>query len=337
MRSVRNHFVEFAERNVVTFRSSEHSPTAGPGQALLRTRYSVISPGTELARLHGTIMPGRSGKALTYPMTTGSAVVADVVESGAPDLVQPGDRLVASRPHALYNTIRLDDTNGWARIPEGLSDEEAALAVFLQIGLTAALCVEVRFAYRVLVLGQGLIGYCAAQWFNLTPALEVIAADLLDTRLSFARERGIDARPAAEVAELARSRPFDIVVEATGAPPVVLEAFDSVREGGAVVLLGTPRGRLSDFDVTNLIHRHPAVVYGAHGSTHGMNVVGAPGLAISRSLALCLDYIARGRVRVDGLVGAVLAPSEAAQAFATVERRGLYTVGLDWTKERFEP
>jgi threonine dehydrogenase-like Zn-dependent dehydrogenase len=333
---VRNHFVQLAEGNVVAFQSSDSSPTAGPGQALLRTRYSVISPGTELARLHGTIMPGRSGKGLTYPTSTGSVVVADVVESGDPKRVQPGDRLVASRPHALYNTISLDDTNGWARLPEGMSDEEAALGVFLQIGLTAALCVEVRFGYRVLVLGQGLIGYCAAQWFSLTPAMEVIAADLLEARLSFARERGIDARPAAEVADLARRQPFDIVVEATGAPPVVLEAFDFVREGGAVVLLGTPRGTLSDFDVTNLVHRHPAVVYGAHGSTHGMNVVGAPALAITNSLALCLDYLARGRVRVDGLVGAVFAASEAARAFATVEQRDLYTVGLDWTRERFE-
>jgi hypothetical protein len=42
-------------------------------------------------------------------------------------------------------------------------------------------------------------------------------------------------------------------------------------------------------------------------------------------------------VRVDGLVGAVFAASEAAQAFATVEQQDLYTIGLDWTRDRFEP
>src|SRR5574340_1128071 len=217
-----------------------------------------------------------------------------------------------------------------------MSDEQAALSVFAKIGLTAPLVAEVRFGYRVLILGQGLIGYCAAQWFNLTPALEVVAADLLDARLEFARARGVDARPSAEVAELARAKPFDIVVEATGVPSVVVEAFDYIREGGAVVLLGTPRGKLAEFDITNLIHRHPAVVYGAHGGNHGTRMVGAPGLAITDSLALCLAYIARGRVRVDGLVGAVFAASEAARAFAAVEKRELYTVGLDWTKDRFE-
>jgi threonine dehydrogenase-like Zn-dependent dehydrogenase len=333
---VKNYFVEFTERNVVKFQSSEKSPTAGAGQVLLRTRYSVISPGTELARLHGTIMPSRSGKEAPYPTYSGSVVVGEVVESTAPDLVKPGERLIASRPHVLFHAITLADTASWARLPEGLSDQHAALGMFAKIGLTAPLCVEVRFGYRVLILGQGLIGYCAAQWFNLTPAVEVVAADLLDARLQFARARGVDARPSAEVAELARKQPFDIVVEATGSPSVVLEAFDCVREGGAVVLLGTPRGKLADFDVTNLIHRHPAVVYGAHGTTHGLNMVGAPGLALTNSLALSLDYIARGRVRVDGLVGAEFPASEAPQAYAAVERRDFYTVGLDWTKDRFE-
>ncbi len=332
---MKNYFVELSARNVVAFQSEERSLAAGPGQALLRTRYSVISPGTELARLHGTILPGRTGAGASYPMTTGSAIVADVVETGDPERLQPGDRVVASRPHALFNTISLDDTNGWARVPEGMCDEHAALSVFAKIGLTAPLVVEVRFGYRVLILGQGLIGYCAAQWFNLTPAVEVIAADLLDTRVRFARARGVDARPASEVAELARRRPFDIVVEATGAPPVVLEAFEYIREGGAVVLLGTPRGKLAEFDITNLIHRHPAVVYGAHGGNHGTKMVGAPGLAITDSLALCLEYIARGRVRVDGLVGAVFAASQAAEAFAAVESRECYTVALDWTKDNF--
>jgi threonine dehydrogenase-like Zn-dependent dehydrogenase len=333
---VKNHFVQFPARGVVRLEAGEQKLAGGPEQALLRTRYSVISPGTELARFHGSVMPNRGAKELTYPMSTGSVVVADVVESGDAGRVQPGERVVASRPHALYNTIGLDDTNGWARIPAGVSDEQAALGVFLQIGLTAALCVDVKFGQRVLVLGQGLIGYCGAQWFNLTPALEVIAGDLLEDRVRFARERGTDARPAAEVAELARKQPFDIVVEASGAPAVVLEAFECVREGGAVILLGTPRGRLADFDVTNLIHRPPVMVYGAHGGTHGMNVVGAPGLAITHSLALCLAYIVHRRVRVDGLIGATFAPSQVAQAFAAVDQRQLYTVALDWTRDTLE-
>jgi threonine dehydrogenase-like Zn-dependent dehydrogenase len=332
---VKNYYVELTALGTVTLQTTESSPTAGPGQALLRTRYSVISPGTELARLHGTILPGRNGKGASFPMWTGSSLVAEVVESADPGRLPVGARVVASRPHALYSTISLDDTNGWARIPEGVSDEEAGLAVFLKIGLTAALCVEVKFGHRILILGQGLIGYCAAQWFNCTPAVEVIAADLLETRLSFARERGVDARPTAEAVALAQTSPFDIVIEATGVPAVVLEAFDYIREGGAVVLLGTPRGTLKDFDVTNLIHRHPAVVYGAHGGTHGMDVVGAPGLAIRNSLALCLDYIVHRRVRVDGLIGATFAPSDAAKAYAAVAQRGVYTVGLDWGKEGF--
>jgi threonine dehydrogenase-like Zn-dependent dehydrogenase len=333
---VKNHFVQFDEPEVVTFRTRDTSPSAGPGQALLRTRYSVISPGTELARFHGTVMPNRNEEALKYPMLTGSAIVGEVMETSDAARLPVGARVVASRPHALYNTIGLDDTNGWARIPEGMSDEDAALAVFLKIGLTAALCVDVKFGQRVLVLGQGLIGYCGAQWFNRTPALEVIATDLLESRVAFAREHGTDARPAAEVAELARKQPFDIVVEATGAPAAVLEAFECVREGGAVILLGTPRGTLANFDVTNLIHRPPVMVFGAHGGTHGMNVVGAPGLAIKDSLAVCVSYITRGRVRVDGLIGATFAPSEVAAAFAAVDKKGLYTVGLDWRRERFE-
>ncbi len=328
---MKNPFVQFDAPEAVSLQVSETSPSAGPGTALLRTRHSVISPGTELARFHGTVMPNRGEADLKYPMRTGSAVVAEVIESGDEKRLPVGTRVVASRPHALYNTISIDDTDGWARVPEGMSDQEAGLAVFLKIGMTAALCLDVQFGQRVLVLGQGLIGYCGAQWFNLTPALEVIASDMLPERVAFARERGTDARPAAEAAELARKQPFDIVVEATGVPAVVLEAFECVREGGAVILLGTPRGKLVDFDVTNLIHRPPANVFGAHGGTHGMNVVGAPGIAIKNSLALCVAYAARGRVRVDGLIGGTFAPEQVAEAFAAVDQKGVYTVALDWS------
>jgi threonine dehydrogenase-like Zn-dependent dehydrogenase len=110
------------------------------------------------------------------------------------------------------------------------------------------------------------------------------------------------------------------VVESTGVPSLVVEAFDFVWPGGAVGLLGTPRGKLEQFDVTNLARHHPGTVCSAHRGGHGMDVVGAPASDTTSSLAVCLDYLARGRVRVDGLIGAVLPAADAAEAFAAVAR-----------------
>jgi NADPH:quinone reductase-like Zn-dependent oxidoreductase len=317
---VRTRFVQFDSPGLATFQSREYSPSVGPGQALLRTRCSIISPGTELARLTGTTMPRRSEEAPRCPMGTGSAILGEVLQTGAAEHAQPGGLPVASRLHALYTTVRLSDTNGSAPLPEGVSELDVPLAVFIRTGLAAALCADVRFGWRVLVLGQGLIGYCAAQWPNLTPAVDVIASEMQKRRLDFARERGVDARFPEEAAALTRRHPFDIVVESTGVPSLVVEAFDFVWPGGAVGLLGTPRGKLEQFDVTNLARHHPGTVCSAHRGAHGMDVVGAPASDTTSSLAVCLDYLARGRVRVDGLIGAVLPAADAAEAFAAVAR-----------------
>ena len=98
---------------------------------------------------------------------------------------------------------------------------------------------------RVLVSGGGPIGLLVlltARAFGATP---VVLSDPLDGRRKTALKLHADAvldPAAAHFAERARDLTgdgFDVIFEASGAPPALRQAFDLVRPGGTIVQIGT--------------------------------------------------------------------------------------------------
>lgn len=327
---MQNHWVEFTAKDSVVLRSGDADLALKPGQVLVRGEVSVISPGTELAVLHARFLPRPhlQGKPPRYPITPGYAMVGEVVET-ADDRVKVGERLLVGKRHSLYNVLDVHRMTQWCRVPEGMASPDAALGSLAQIALTAPLSIDVRFGHRVLVIGLGIIGYLAAQWFRNTSALEVCGCDLREDRTAFAAARGVGVVTASEAE---RAGPYDIVVEATGAIEAVRDAFGFVREGGAVLLLGTSREKLNDFDIANAIHRKLVTVVGAHVNRHDRTVVVGPPVPTQNTRELAVRYIHAGKICVEGLVGRVFPAEQAPQAYAVIEPEKLYTVGLDWTR-----
>ncbi|MFZ4695140.1 MAG: zinc-binding dehydrogenase [Verrucomicrobiia bacterium] len=331
---MRNCWIEFAAKDSAVYRTAEQDLALPAQHALIRTRLSVISPGTELALLHEEVLPRPhlQDKPRHYPAQPGYAAVGEVVESANHGMVKPGDRIFASLGHQLHGVVNLAQRNRWCRVPEGMADETAGLAALARIALSAPLAIDARYGHRVLVIGLGIVGYLAAQWFRNSCALTVEACDKDELRARFASERGIPSFPSAELDARAASAPYDIVVEATGAPSVIETAFRCVREGGGVVLLGTGRGKLHEFDMTNAIHRNLVTVVSAHTNRHDRAVVVGPPPPVADPLALAMDYLASGRLRCDRLVGKLCDPREPAEAYAALDRREYFTVAFDWRK-----
>jgi len=120
-----------------------------------------------------------------------------------------------------------------------------------------------RFDDTVVVLGVGPLGMCFLMKARMLGAGAIIAADLSDFRLNFAKRLGADhslnigktskAERLQFVRDLTHGRGADMVIECAGVPEAVPEALEMLRIGGLLV----EAGNFSDLGEISLSpHRH---------------------------------------------------------------------------------
>ena len=122
-------------------------------------------------------------------------------------------------------------------LPDTLPLDRAVLAEPLAVGLHALRRAGSVAGAKVLVSGSGPIGVLAAGAAKATGAAEVWTTDLLEQPLRVARTVGADRTVRIGVDELP-DQYFDVVVEASGAPPAVGAALAACRRRGVLVQLG---------------------------------------------------------------------------------------------------
>ena len=95
----------FREPGVVEF-EDRPLPTPEPGEVLLRTRRTLISPGTELTILSGDFAPGSAWDGYAqFPFVAGYSAAAEVAALGdGVEGVLVGDLVAAGTPHARWAT-----------------------------------------------------------------------------------------------------------------------------------------------------------------------------------------------------------------------------------------
>jgi threonine dehydrogenase-like Zn-dependent dehydrogenase len=147
-------------------------------------------------------------------------------------------------------------------VPDGLSDELAALAEPLSISMQAIRVAGDVTGRRVLVMGPGTIGQGIAVLARRAAAAQVVVSGRDDpARLDALRRMGFDAL--ADVADMSlaeatapytRGESFDVVFEATGVPETISEALPLLRRNGIVVVTGIHARPLS-LDLTTLVRK----------------------------------------------------------------------------------
>lgn len=132
-------------------------------------------------------------------------------------------------------------------MPENMSFEEGAMIEPLAVGMMAAEMGKVTVHDVVAVLGAGPIGQMALQAVKTRGALDVYVTDVIDYRLNYAEKYGartvIDAARedvVNRIMELTDNKGVDVVIEASGAIPAVLQSLDITKPGGRIVLVGYP-------------------------------------------------------------------------------------------------
>jgi predicted dehydrogenase len=164
-----------------------------------------------------------------------------------------GDRVVSNGKHA---EIVMVPKNLCCRIPDSVSDEEAAFAVMGAIGLEGIRLAQPTLGEAVVVTGLGLIGLITVQLL-LAHGCRVLGIDFDPDRLALARQFGAevvdlttgeDAVGAALAFSRGRGVDAVIITASTSSNEPVHQAAQVCRKRGRIVLVGVAGLDLSRAD-----------------------------------------------------------------------------------------
>ncbi len=308
---------------------SEEIGAPGPNEVLIRTRYTGISPGTEMA-LYMMTHVGFADPKNTYAKYPhrGGYLNVGIVEEVGDDVkadFPPGTWVYSSAGHCQYSIASPHGgpARGCLRLSESLQVPEAAFLGMAQIGYTAPYLAPASLGQKTAVLGAGLVGNFAAQLYAASGA-DVAVAEKDSFRRAIAEKCGLTTvSDADELAERLGGEP-SIVVEATGVPALCVKSFELVAQGGRVAILSSPRGEAT-VNFYNHIHAKVISVIGAHGKAV------ADGKAAG---ALMIELAGKGALDLAGVLTHVESWQDAPRVWEIYARGAQQRLGtvFDWEK-----
>jgi NADPH:quinone reductase-like Zn-dependent oxidoreductase len=273
-------------------------PVPGPGQALVRLRAASLNY-RDLLTVEGKYNPKQK-----LPLIPCSDGAGEVVATGeGVTRVQPGDRVcaifaqrwIAGRPDrerlrstlggpldGMLAELAVFDEEGLVKLPEHLSDEEAATLPCAAVTAWSALVTEggLKAGDTVLVQGTGGVSLFALQLAKILGA-RVVATSSQDAKLERVRELGADDlinyREVPEwgkrAKELTGGTGVDHVVEVGGAG-TLQQSLQAVRFGGTISLIGNLTGTKTELLLTQIFMqkiRVNGILVGHRESFEAMN------------------------------------------------------------------
>lgn len=310
------HVVFSGPGGVELARKSVPDADLGPTEVLVRTNVTVISPGTELARLAGAPLTN-DDRSATFPRADlGYANIGTVLAAGSALSVRPGDRVYTMARHA--SIARVDAKKALCLpVPDGLADEDAVFARLISVSMTTLLTTKARGGDSVAVIGLGLIGNLAAQVFAAA-GMRVSAVDRSPARRAFATKCGLSNVCGPEDLE-GFAQQHRLVVDASGSAHALPTAVRLAATGGEIVMIGAPWGGTDNSVPTGTIMGEVFLRFLSirSGSEWEIPINPEP-LAIGsvqQNAATALEWLADGRINVAPLITHRLPPDAAGEAY----------------------
>ncbi|HVP20163.1 MAG TPA: zinc-binding alcohol dehydrogenase, partial [Spirochaetia bacterium] len=177
----------------------EHLDSPGPGEILLESLVSAISPGTEMLFYHGHLEEGTAvdatlegyNRGLSYPLRYGYASVGRIARAGAgvdPGLV--GRLAFAFLPHASASCLSVERA---ILVPGGVSVEEAAFLASAETAVNLVMDSHPLLGERASVFGLGVIGLLTAGLLARFPLARLSGWDPHTLRRDAATSLGVMA------------------------------------------------------------------------------------------------------------------------------------------------
>jgi propanol-preferring alcohol dehydrogenase len=286
-------------------------PVPGHGQVLIRVETSGICH-TDIHAAHGDwplkpeppFVPGHEviglvvrlgegvtrvteGERVAVPWLGWACGACEYCASGRETLC-PDQRITGYTVNGGYAEYLVADASFVAGVPANVDPLDAAPLTCA--GVTTYKAVKVsgaRSSDLVAVYGIGGLGHLAVQYARIAGA-SVVAVDIIDAKLDLARELGaehtVNAATEDPVAAIQALGGADVAIMLAVSATVCRQAFQSLKRGGTLVLVGLPRDNAFELPIFETVLQGITVV----GSIVGTRV----------DLAETFELHAAGRTRV---------------------------------------
>lgn len=154
--------------------------------------------------------------------------------------------------------------SAWHFVPthnDNTTDEMLAMTEPCTVAQHAIRKGEVVAGKAVLIFGAGPIGIMAARWAKIFGASPVVLAEVVDSKVEFARQHGVTVVNSAknniveEFKKLNNGRLADVVIEGTGSGAALGQCIECARSFGTVVMMGNPA-----HDTTIALKQHSMIL-----------------------------------------------------------------------------
>ena len=306
--------------------TEKEMPEVHEGEALLKVKYCGIC-GADVASYTG------NQPFTTYPRIPGHEFSAEIVSVGENDKGLKAGDIITCNPYfncgecyackrGIVNACHDNQTMGVQRdgsfqeyitMPvsrlidgKGLSAKELALIEPFAISCHALSRAEVKKNDNLLIMGAGPIGLFALLKAKAMGA-KVMIADMLDSRLTLAKEYGADCVVNVKNENLhdaavnfTQGNGFDVCVEACGAPETFLSCIDEAAHGANIILIGN--GKRETTFVHSIILKKELNIFGSRN-------------AFTKDFEELIDLVKDGKADVLKMVSGVYDKENATEAF----------------------
>jgi 2-desacetyl-2-hydroxyethyl bacteriochlorophyllide A dehydrogenase len=336
---VRRQSLFFTAPFQVEIRDSEFNGPA-PGELLVETLLSAISPGTELLIYRGQSPGGLTADEnitslsgdLAFPLQYGYAVVGSVIDTGD-DLTRDwiGKTVFSFQPHQTHFTV---SPNQVIELPHGIDLRAGVFLPNMETAVNFVMDGRPMIGECVAVFGQGVVGLLTTALLARFPLADLITLDLHPNRRMASLEAGasqsLDPTVSGALERVRGKKGVDLVYELSGSPTVLDQAIEVAGLTGRVVIgswYGTKRAEL---DLGGVFHRNRIQLISSQVSTIEPSLTGR--WDKSRRFNLAWEMIRQ--VKPDHWITHMVPFRDAAQGYALLDLHpeGVIQVLLDYTR-----
>ncbi len=310
-------------------------PQPGPGQALVRMQTGGICGSDLKLYAHGVLgthkptrpfIMGHEGTGTIIGLGAGVNSLAE----GQPVCIDPlaacGTCFFCRRGEenlcenldfkgvtgdGIFSEFMIARADQLVPLPERFDPRLATLIEPLSIAVQASRVMRFDPEAGILLIGAGTIGLLVLEVLRLSGCRHVLAVDIEDFALRRAEQLGTPATVNSRTQDLRQAvretfgpRGPDVVIEASGSSDAQAQAFEFVRPGGSLVMIGISPEPIIGINVNRLV-RSNLRVYGTVRATPD-------------SFATAVRLVTGGEVTAGYLVSRVFPLDQAGEAFECV-------------------
>jgi S-(hydroxymethyl)glutathione dehydrogenase/alcohol dehydrogenase len=204
------------------------------------------------------------------------------------------------------------------KIPADFPLEKAALlGCGVITGVGAAFNAPVTPGSSVAVFGTGGVGLNVIQGAAIAGAEKIIAVDLLESKLAYARAFGathtVNAStedPVKQVRDLAGGKGVDFAFEVVGLSKTIRQAYDCLRKRGKAIIVGvSPTTNEVSIPTLSLVYEERVLTGSLYGSARPKT-----------DIPKLMDLYAAGKLKLDELLTRTYPFEQINEAYAALER-----------------